>query len=317
MKKPLNVILLSWLLLVSPTLVQCSQTEVVETDIPETSSRSDTDDTDDIKTITATSQELADRYLSKTPADAIDPNFTMEQAQQIQAEFVQILANNLTNNLASPIGYKAGLTSGPAQEKFGVSQPVLGVLLEQMLRPSGAVLPANFGARPMTEGDLMVRVGSDEINNATTQEEALANLDAVIPFIEVPDLVYGSEVKMDGRAIAAINVGARYGIVGEPIPLNAENYWQTRLASIRLEILDADGNLLATGNSNGLLGHPLNVVLWIKDALKAEGKELKKGDLLSLGTITPLMPVKPNTTIRAKYIGLSPNGDIEIFVKFE
>lgn len=316
MKKIWELIFLSGLLLVSQTLVQCSQTEVVETDIPETSSLSETDD---IKTITATSQDLADRYLSKSPADAIDPNFTMEQAQQIQAKFVQILANNLGNNLGSPVGYKAGLTSTPAQENFGVSQPVLGVLFEQMLRPSGAVLPANFGVRPMTEGDLMVRVGSDKINHATTLAEALANLDAVIPFIEVPDLVYGSDVKMDGRAIAAINVGARYGIVGEPIPLNAEtdNDWQTRLASIRLEIFDAEGNLLATGNSNGLLGHPLNVVLWIKDALKAEGKELKQGDLLSLGTITPLMPVTPNTTIRAKYMGLDPNGDIEIFVKFE
>jgi 2-keto-4-pentenoate hydratase len=122
---------------------------------------------------------------------------------------------------------------------------------------------------------------------------------------------------MDGSAIAAIDIGARYGILGNPIPLTNQHDWQTRLAAIRLEILDANGKILATGNSRSLLGHPLNVVLWIKDTLQAEGKQLKKGDLLSLGTITPLMPVKPNTTIRAKYIGLDPNGTVEILVKFE
>ena len=65
------------------------------------------------------------------------------------------------------------------------------------------------------------------------------------------------------------------------------------------------------------MGNPLNVLLWIKDSLQAEGKQLKKGDLLSLGSITNFIPIKPNTTIRAKYIDLDPNGTVEIFVKFE
>lgn len=308
MKKQFRLILLGFFLLLSPTLVQCSQTAVEEK--PESSPESSPES---ITAITTPSQQLANSYLSKTPARAVTTNLTLAQAKQIQAEFVQTLAKTLGNQ----VGYKAGLTSAPAQEKFGVSQPLLGVLFEQMLLPNGAVLTADFGARPMTEGDLMVRVGSDEINNAKTMPEALASLDAVIPFIEVPDLVYDPEAKMDGQAIAAINIGARYGVLGDPILLTANDDWQTRLGHISVEILDADGNLLQTGNSNALLGHPLNVVLWIKDALQAEGKQLKPGDLLSLGTITPLMPVKPNTTIRAKYIGLDPNGDVEILVKFE
>lgn len=74
------------------------------------------------------------------------------------------------------MGYKAGLTSLAAQEKFGVDRPLLGVLLQQMLLPNGAVLPANFGARPMTEGDLMVRVGSDKINQAINQAKTIAEV---------------------------------------------------------------------------------------------------------------------------------------------
>ncbi len=310
MKKQFRLTLLSLVLLVSPTLFQCSQNPVTEKPETETSSLSNASDTDMVR---QAAEQLANSYFSKTPASSVTDRLTLAQAKQIQAEFVQTLAKKLGDR----IGYKAGLTSTPAQEQFGVQEPLLGVLFEQMLLPNGAVLTADFGVRPMTEGDLMVRVGSEEINNAKTMQEVLANLDAVIPFIELPDLVYGPEVKMTSGAIAAVNIGARYGVLGDPVLLAGMDDWQTRLSNISVEIFDADGKLLATGNSSALLGHPLKVVLWIKDALQVEGKQLQKGDLLSLGTITPLMPVKPNTTIRAKYIGLDPNGDVEISVQFK
>ena len=257
--------------------------------------------------------ELAESYLKKTPAGAIAPNLTLEEAKEIQQQFL----TEISKELGPVVGYKAGLTSETAQKQFNVSQPLLGTLFQQMLLPNGQIISPQFGSRPMSEGDLIVRVGSEEINNAKTPREALASLDAVIPFIELPDLVYSPDVKLNGPAILAINVGARYGVIGEPIPLAATEEWESRLNNFTLEIVDADGKVLGTGKGSNLLGNPLNVVLWIKDSLLAEGKQLKKGDLLSLGTITPLMPVKPNTSIKARYSGLKPDETVEIFVIFE
>ncbi|MCX7965622.1 MAG: hypothetical protein N2596_03235, partial [Syntrophorhabdaceae bacterium] len=171
--------------------------------------------------------------------------------------------------------------------------------------------------RSMFEGDLLVRVGNDAINDATTPEEALKNLEAVIPFIELPDLVYDPNVKMNGPAIAAINVGARYGVMGDPIVLEATKEWMERLKNFTLQIYDGAGVLLTDGKGSALLGDPLTVVLWIKDSLLKEGKKLKKGDILSLGTIGRMMPVKPNTTIKAKYIDLDPKGPVEVTVIFK
>ena len=257
--------------------------------------------------------ELAESYLKKTPARAIAPNLTIEEAKIIQQQFL----GEVSKELGPVVGYKAGLTSETAQKQFNVSQPLLGTLFQEMLLPNGTVISPNFGSRPMTEGDLMVRVGSEEINNAKTPREALASLDAVIPFMELADLVYSEDVKLNAPAILAINVGARAGILGEPISLAATEEWEGRLNNFTLEILDKDGKVLATGKGSNLLGNPLNVVLWIRDSLRAEGKELKKGDLLSLGTITPLMPVKPNTSIRARYSGFKLDETVEIFVVFE
>jgi 2-keto-4-pentenoate hydratase len=263
--------------------------------------------------IDAPGSELAESYLQKTPARAIAPNLTLEEAKEIQQQFL----GEIREELGPVVGYKAGLTSETAQQQFNVSQPLLGTLFQQMLLPNGQIISPQFGSRPMSEGDLMVRVGSEEINNAKTPQEALASLDAVIPFIELPDLVYSPDVKLNGPAILAINVGARYGVVGEPILLSPTEEWEGRLKNLTLEILDADGKVLATGKGSNLLGNPLNVVLWIRDSLRAEGKQLRKGDLLSLGTITPLMPVKPNTSIRARYTGLKADETVEIFVVFE
>ncbi|AOX04093.1 hydratase [Moorena producens PAL-8-15-08-1] len=258
-------------------------------------------------------EELTTSYLNKTPARAVATQLSVEQAQALQDQFVQQLSSSLGN----VVGYKAGLTNPAAQERFKVSEPIRGVLLEKMLLNSGAVVPANFGTRPVYEGDLMVRVGSQEINNATTPKEALAALDAVIPFMELPDLVYDPKVSLDGTALVAINVGARLGVLGTPIPLSATPDWEERLKNIKIVMVDKAGNELAVGKSSALLGNPLQVVLWLKDSLKASGKVLKKGDLLSLGSMTPLVPVKSGTTIRAQYIGLDPKGKVEISVSFE
>jgi 2-keto-4-pentenoate hydratase len=258
--------------------------------------------------------KLADFYLRKMPAPAPNPSSpTLEQAMKIQAEFIQAIMPTY----GKVVGYKAGLTNPAVQKVFGVTAPVRGTLLEKMILTSGSTLEANFGARPLYEGDLILRVGSDAINGAKTPMEALSHIDAAVPFIELPDLVYAKDVKINGPMLAAVNVAARYGIVGEPIPVEATAEWMERLKNFKCQIYDEKGVMLIEGPGSSLLDHPMNVVLWIRDSLKADGIALKKGDLLSLGTITKLTPTAPNTTVFARYVGLDPKGHVVISVTFK
>jgi 2-keto-4-pentenoate hydratase len=256
---------------------------------------------------------LADFYLMKLPAPAPTPSPTLDQAMKIQAEFNR----TIMPVFGKVVGYKAGLTNSNVQKVFGVTAPLRGTLMEKMILKSGTSIEANFGARPLYEGDLILRVGSDAINSAKTPMEALGGIDAAIPFIELPDLVYAKDVKINGPMLAAVNVAARYGIVGEPIPVQATPEWMERLKTFRCQIYDKKGTLLIEGPGSSLLDHPINVVLWIRDSLKADGIALKKGDLLSLGTITKLTPTVPNTAVRARYVGLDPKGPAEISVIFK
>jgi 2-keto-4-pentenoate hydratase len=257
--------------------------------------------------------KLADFYLKKQPAPALDPAPTLEQAMKIQAEYIAAIMPAF----GKIVGYKAGLTNPSVQKVFGVNAPVRGTLLEKMILRSGTAFEANFGARPLYEGDLILRVGSEAVNAARTPMEALAGIDAAIPFIELPDLVYAKDVKINGALLAAVNVAARYGIVGEPIPVQATPEWMERLKNFKCQIYDEKGAMLIEAPGSSLLDHPINVVLWIRDSLKADGIALQKGDLLSLGTITKLTPTAPNTIVKARYVGLDPKGPVEISVIFK
>ena len=243
---------------------------------------------------------LAGRYRAKEPAIAPPASLSLSSARLVQEQFLV----SLGAELGPVVGYKVGLTNLAAQQRFGVSQPLRGFLLEQMLLPSGTKLAVDFGTRPLMEGDLMVRVKDLSINQAQTDLEMLGGLDAVLPFLELPDLVYQSPQGLNAAALVAVNVGARLGVVGEPIPLEATTDWALRLGRIELQVLDEQGAVVAEGNSAMLLGHPLNVVRWLRDQLKAEGRQLQPGDLLSLGTLTPLQPAKPGEW-RARYVGLA------------
>jgi 2-keto-4-pentenoate hydratase len=257
--------------------------------------------------------KLAEHFLKKIPLSSYDQAMTVAQAMKIQAQFIK----GLKPTFGEVVGYKAGLTNVDVQKSLGVTHPLRGTLLKKMLLKNGAEIEANYGFRPFAEGDLILRVGSAEINKAKTQQETLKCIDAVLPFIELPDMPYAREVKLNGPAIAAINVGARFGVTGSPIPLKASKEWMDRLKNFKLQIVDDKGTVLSEGQGTSLLGDPLNVVIWIRDSLKAEGKKLKKGDLLSLGSITKMLPIAPNTSLRAHYIDLDPKGPVDITVKFK
>ena len=108
------------------------------------------------------------------------------------------LVEALRLKLGKVIGYKAGLTAKPTQERFNASAPVAGVLLEAMILKDGTSVPADYGARPVWEGDMLLVVKDEGINQAKTPEEALRHLSAMRPFIELPDLALAPGEKLDG-----------------------------------------------------------------------------------------------------------------------
>lgn len=121
---------------------------------------------------------------------------------KIQADYVALIGKEYR----PPIGYKAGLTNVAVQERLGVSHPLRGTLLEKMLFKTGVELEASFGVHPFHEGDLVSRVGDESIKQAQSLEDVIKYVDAAIPFIELPDIIFSKPVKINGSKNSNINL---------------------------------------------------------------------------------------------------------------
>jgi len=242
---------------------------------------------------------FASQWSAKQPAKGMTVE-SMADALCARDKFVAAIGRNG----AQVVGYKAALTTKAVQERFKASAPVAGVLLESMILQDGATVPAGFGARPLFEADMLLVVKDEGVNGAKTPEEAIRHISAMRPFIELPDLVLAPEEKLEGVQLLAINAGARLGVAGAEVPLEPTAETVRLLAETKVVLSDASGQMIAEGVGSAALGNPLNAVIWLAGDLARSGRKLKAGDLVSVGSFTPLTPPKPGQTISVRYEGI-------------
>ena len=250
---------------------------------------------------------LVANYMAKVPA-ANPEGLSTEDGECSRAKVNRFLAQQIG---ATQVGYKAGLTNPAVQKRFNASAPVWGQLYAPMLLQDGATVEAKFGARPLFEADMLVRVSSAGIHQARTPEQVLQHIDQVIPFIELPDLVVMAPPKLNGAAIAAINVGARLGVMGTPMAVQRTAAFSDALRDM-VVVVKGDGTELDKGKGSDVLEHPLNAVVWLVQDLAQQGVKLKKGDLISLGSFSKLLPPKPGLKVEVEYQGLPGNPVVKV-----
>ena len=242
-------------------------------------------------------------YTAKTPA--ANPEGLTDEAGACSRGKLTALMEKQGSKL---IGYKAGLTNPAVQKRFNATQPVWGKLYENMLLSDGATVDAAFGARALFEADMLVRVSSEAINSVKTPMDVLNAIDQIIPFIELPDLVVQAPPRLNGAAISAINVGARLGVLGQPIAapaIRSEKYQMLdALRDMQVTMTDSAGVALGGGKGSDILEHPLNAVVWLAQALAKDGQAMKVGQLISLGSFSPLVPPKAGMKVMVTYSGL-------------
>ena len=245
---------------------------------------------------------------AKEPLRGLPAGLSMQDAECGRRRLVEKL-EAVENRI---VGYKAGLTNPRVQARFGVTGPVRGVLLEKMLLADGADVPADFGARPVLEADLMVVVKDAAIHQANTHLEVLRSLSLVIPFIELPDLMVAEGEKLTAPLIVSLNAGARLGVVGKGVPVQATPEFADALAAMRVVVSDQRGKELGSGRGAAILDHPLNAVLWLVRDLEKSKTRLKPGDMLSLGSFTDPLTPYPGLAVTVRYEGLPGNPAVSV-----
>jgi len=202
-------------------------------------------------------------------------------------------------------GFKVALTDAEAQRRHGTTEPVRGTIFHATLRAtSPARLPARFGAVPLIEAGLLVRIGRDGIAGAGDDPVAILEfLDEVIPFIELPDIVFAPGTAPGIANFISINAAARLGVVGAPIAVQATPALARALAGMTVVLAD-DRREIARAPGRAILGHPLNALAWLARDLGREGRALRAGDVVSLGGFAPAVQAEAGRTYTLRYEGL-------------
>jgi len=275
-------------------------------------------------------QALVDAFVkSYKTSTAIRPipegSLTEDEAYRIADAYVEALMPTEGTVGGYKVGtFEAGMyDDGPVD---GSSGPVTAIMFSNGLNPSGHGVSIHCCNFSFVEADFAAEVGSDSINEAKTDLEFLEALNGFRPFIEMPDIL-ATESGGSKFAEVATNYDFRNGILGDLIPIPATRAGLDRLNSFSYQMTNERGEVLGEGEIRDAY-EPIYRVRAIRDRLLQRGRRLKVGDILSLGNMGTIRPLKPGGIMLERprfdgnvgtvtYYGLDESGPASVSVAIE
>ena len=248
----------------------------------------------DEATIAAIAAELADAERERAVIPRITaryPEADVEDSYAIQ----RVWRERRTAAGARLVGHKIGLTSKAMQAATGISEPDYGVMFDDTVVDSGAVLELDSFSNVRIEVELAFRLAAPLSGPDCTTADVLAATEHVIPALEVLD----SHIELEGRTVVdTIADNAAYGaMVLGGIPTRPDDIDLRWVAAL----LSRNGEIEETGVAAGVLGHPATGVAWLANKLHQHGEHLDAGEIVLAGSFTRPMWVQRGDAVLADY----------------
>jgi len=210
------------------------------------------------------------------PLTLVRSDLTLADAYRIQ----QINVDRRLRAGESIIGHKIGLTAKAMQQKFGVNEPDFGHLLNTMLLDGTKPLDMSELIDPQIEVEPAFVLGADLSGPDVSIDDVLAATDYICVCFEVIDSrIVDWQIKLQDT-VADNGSSSR-------LLLGAEHHSADAFALDDLETeLYLDGEVVETGNTSAILGHPASGIVWLANVLSSYGSGLKAGDIVLPGTCT-------------------------------
>ncbi|MDH6130255.1 fumarylacetoacetate hydrolase family protein [Kitasatospora sp. GP82] len=201
---------------------------------------------------------------------------------------------------ARPVGHKVGLTSAAMREQMGIDDPDSGVLLDDMVVPSGTELAVAGLVCPRIEAEFAFRLGGDLVGEAVDLDAARGAVAQVMVALEVIDTRY-QDWQITLEDSVADNAACARIVTGPPVAFEAGMDLREQVLSVRV-----DGAPAATGAGREVLGDPLASVAWLARRLAAFGTGLRGGDIVLAGSVHGSLPLSAGTHVDAVCAALPP-----------
>lgn len=202
-----------------------------------------------------------------------------DEAYRMRSDFIEIEEAGARGTIA---GYKIALTTPVMARLMGVDEPCYGAIFGSEVHHGKTALKVRDYCRIGIETEIALRLGADLPHGGDSEEVAQA-VESAIPAIElIEDLRYDYN-RADALALIASNAWNAGLVLGEPV-----RDWRTLdLARVQGKLF-INGKEVGSGMGADVMGNPLNALSWLANKLVQEGKPLRRGMIVSTGSIVAI-----------------------------
>jgi 2-keto-4-pentenoate hydratase len=199
---------------------------------------------------------------------------------------------------ARVIGHKVGLSSKAMQQMMGVDEPDYGHLLADMEVFEDVPVDTAKFLLPRVEVEVGFILGADLPGEDCTEADVLAATVAYAPSIElidsrIKDWKIGLTDTISDNASSAGWVLGKQRVAPGDIDIKAID-----------AVLTRNGEVIAEGRSDAVLGDPVIAVAWLARKVASFGVRLKAGDIVLPGSCTRAIDACPGDDFHAEFSGL-------------
>lgn len=248
----------------------------------------------DPSTVEAIADEIIEAERSRSiiarPA-ARHEGLTLEDAYSIQrAWFARRAAAG-----AHKVGHKIGLTSKVMQGLVGTAEPIYGVICDDMVYDSGAVIPHRQFPNARIEVELAFVLREELRGPNLSYFDVLRATDYVVPALEIVNTIFD----LDGQTVPDIvaDDAAMGGIVLGSRPIRIDDVDPSWIAAMLYRNEGAEDS----GVSGTVMGNPALSVAWLANKLAENGEYLAAGEIILSGSFTRPLSVQQGDTVFADY----------------
>ncbi|BBZ50789.1 fumarylacetoacetate hydrolase family protein [Mycobacterium heidelbergense] len=199
---------------------------------------------------------------------------------------------------ARVLGHKVGLSSLAMQQMMGVDEPDYGHLLDEMQVFEDTPVKAGRYLYPRVEVEVGFILAADLPGADCTEDDVLAATAALAPSIELIDTRI-TDWKIQLCDTIADNASSAGFVLGDA---------RVSPADLDVKAIDAvltrNGEVVAEGRSDAVLGNPVTAVAWLARKVESFGVRLRKGDVVLPGSCTRAIDARAGDQFVADFTGL-------------
>jgi 2-keto-4-pentenoate hydratase len=228
------------------------------------------------------------------PLTAAHPEIDVVDAYEIQL----INIRQRVAEGARVVGHKVGLSSLAMQQMMGVDEPDYGHLLDDMQVFEDTAAKTDRYLYPRVEVEVGFILAHDLPGAGCTEDDVLKATEAFMPSIELIDTRIADwkialcDTIADNASSAGFVLGAAR-VAPADIDITAID-----------AVLTCNGEVVAKGRSDAVLGNPVTAVAWLARKVEGFGVRLRAGDVVLPGSCTRAIDVHPGDNFIAEFAGL-------------